>query len=232
MPGSALLVGRSHAVGAGCADGVAAAVVFVVGGDVADRFVQPDAVVVDPDAFEFGGEGGGVGDRRQVWVLAFDVAPQRLDPCLVGRGRWAAEVLGDRAQRHEPAGLVGVHLGPVVRDRQQQRRLVAVGERGVGVGEAGSVRRARSSSVSSPSLSSPRLNRTRAATESGLAMRCVEIHLRDTTSTIAYACLAAAQRSNWEPSQYHSWFGRHSHQCGHGVFTVRAGRGTPCRARP
>ena len=42
---------------------------------------------------------------------------------------------------------------------------------------SGSVRRARSSSVSSPSLSSPRLNRTRAATESGLAVRCVEIHL-------------------------------------------------------
>ena len=89
MPGSALFVGVSHAVGAGCADGVAAAVVFVVGGDVADRFVQPDAVVVDPDAFEFGGEHGRVGDRRQVWVLAFDVAPQRLDPRLVGRGRRA-----------------------------------------------------------------------------------------------------------------------------------------------
>ena len=42
-------------------------------------------------------------------------------------------------------------------------------------------------------------------------------------STIAYACLAATQRSNWEhrPSN-HSWFGCHSHQCGHGVFTVRA----------
>ena len=51
-------------------------------------------------------------------------------------------------------------------------------------------------------------------------------------ASIAYAYLAAVQRSNCEPSQHHSWFGRHSHQSGHGVFTERAGRGTPCRTRP
>jgi len=46
VPGSALFVGGSHAVGAGCADGVAVVVMFVVGGDVADLFVQVDAFAV------------------------------------------------------------------------------------------------------------------------------------------------------------------------------------------
>jgi len=41
-----LFVGGSHAVGAGCADGVAVVVMFVVGGDVADLFVQVDAFAV------------------------------------------------------------------------------------------------------------------------------------------------------------------------------------------
>ena len=61
--GSALFVGDAHALGASGADGVAAAFVFVVGGDVADRFVEPDVVVDDPDPFEFSGEHRGIGDR-------------------------------------------------------------------------------------------------------------------------------------------------------------------------
>ena len=56
MPGSALLVSDPHPVGASSPDGVAAAGVFVVWGDVADRFVQPDAVVVAADAFELGAD--------------------------------------------------------------------------------------------------------------------------------------------------------------------------------
>ena len=76
VPGSALLIGGAQAGAAGGADGVTAAAVFVVGGDVADCFVQSDVVVVDPDAFELGGQHGGVSDRHQVRVFAFDVSPQ------------------------------------------------------------------------------------------------------------------------------------------------------------
>ena len=43
-------------------DGLTASFVFVLGGDVADRGVQPDRVVLGPDAVEVGGEVGGVGD--------------------------------------------------------------------------------------------------------------------------------------------------------------------------
>ena len=81
---------RGESVTAGLADGVSAAVVFVVGGDVADAGVQPDGVVLDPDAVEFGGKVAGVTDLLQVRPVAFDMPEQRLDPGLVGRGAGAA----------------------------------------------------------------------------------------------------------------------------------------------
>jgi hypothetical protein len=46
--------GAVQARSAGLADLRAAAFVFVVGGDVADPGVQPDRVVLDADAREFG----------------------------------------------------------------------------------------------------------------------------------------------------------------------------------
>ena len=48
------LVGVVQALAAGGADGLAPALVFVVGGHVADAGVQPDGVVLDLDAVEFG----------------------------------------------------------------------------------------------------------------------------------------------------------------------------------
>ena len=54
VPGPGLLVGVFDALGAGGADGVAAALVLVVWGGVADRLVQADAVVVDADSLELG----------------------------------------------------------------------------------------------------------------------------------------------------------------------------------
>lgn len=72
-------------------------------------------------AFELGGEDLGVVDGEQVRVLGFDVAPQCLDPGLVGGGVGPPEVLADGDQGHECPGLARAHLGAVVRHRQQDR---------------------------------------------------------------------------------------------------------------
>ena len=92
---AALGVGSLEAVSSGLADVFAAAVVLVLGGDVADAFVQPDLVVVVPDAFELSGEVGGPVERVQVGVFVFDVSEQGLDPGLAGGRGGASEVLGD-----------------------------------------------------------------------------------------------------------------------------------------
>src|SRR5215210_5090850 len=65
-------------------DGLAAAFVFVVGGDVADAGVQPDRVVVAAGDAQLGPQGRRVADREQVRVLAFEVPVEALDPGLVG----------------------------------------------------------------------------------------------------------------------------------------------------
>ena len=69
-----MLVGDPHPVSASGADLVAAAFVFVVRGDVADRFVEPHTVVDGPDPLQFGGQDGRVGDGHQVRELVFEVA--------------------------------------------------------------------------------------------------------------------------------------------------------------
>ena len=69
-------------VTAGLADAVAASVVFVVGGDVADPGVQAHGVVLGADAVELGLENAGVGDLLQVRPVALDVPEQALDPGL------------------------------------------------------------------------------------------------------------------------------------------------------
>ncbi len=76
------LVGGGESVTPGLADDVATALVFIVGGDVADAFVEADAVVVAAGSFQLGGQDLRVGDRQQVRVLGLDVSPQRFDPGL------------------------------------------------------------------------------------------------------------------------------------------------------
>ena len=87
------MAGSVEPVAAAGPDGVAVAVVFVGGGDVADGGVHPEGVVLGPDAVELSFEVAGVGDLLQVRPLGLDVAEQGLDPGLVGGGVWASEVL-------------------------------------------------------------------------------------------------------------------------------------------
>jgi hypothetical protein len=71
------------------------------GRDVADRLVQPDGVVLDPDAGELDLEQNRVVGVFEMRPLAFDVTEEALDPGLVGRGVGSAAVLGDGHQGHE-----------------------------------------------------------------------------------------------------------------------------------
>ena len=61
--GKPALRGVVEALAAGGADGLAPALVFIVGGHVADAGVQADGVVLDLDAVELGPQDGRVGDR-------------------------------------------------------------------------------------------------------------------------------------------------------------------------
>ena len=92
---ASLLIGLSESVLACLADLVALSGVFVVGGDIADVFVEPYCVVVESDAFEFSGEIGGIVERFELGVHTFGVAEQRLDPGLVGGCGPPPEVLSD-----------------------------------------------------------------------------------------------------------------------------------------
>jgi hypothetical protein len=102
-----------QSVAAVLADGLASSFVFVVGGDVADRGMQPDRVVLGADPGEFGVEFAGVGDPLQVRVLSFHVPEQRLDPGLIGGGMRAPEALGDVTAGEELPRGVGPHLRTV-----------------------------------------------------------------------------------------------------------------------
>ena len=55
--------------------------------------MESGGAVAGADTFEFGAEHSRVDDGEQVGVLGFDVAPERFDPGLVGRGGRASEVL-------------------------------------------------------------------------------------------------------------------------------------------
>ncbi len=81
--GDAGLTCAGQAVAAGLPDGLAASFVFVVGGDIPDRGVQPDPVVFEAALGEFGVEFAGIADVLQVRPFAFDVPEQRLDPGLI-----------------------------------------------------------------------------------------------------------------------------------------------------
>ena len=104
MVGASLRVGLLESVLACLADLVALPGMFVVGGDVSDAFVEPQRVVLVPDAFELTGEIDGIVERFEVRVLAFDLAEQRFGPGLVGGCGPPPDVLGDRADGHELGG--------------------------------------------------------------------------------------------------------------------------------
>jgi len=78
------LAGGEQAVASGLAQGVAAAMVLVVGGDVADAGVQPDGVVLLADRVQLQCQLGGVVDLLQVRPVGLDVPEQTLVPGLVG----------------------------------------------------------------------------------------------------------------------------------------------------
>ena len=127
------LAAGTHEPDAPCAaDLGAAAFVLVIGGDVSDRGVQADRVVLDADDGELGAKHCGVGDRVEVWPVGLDVAEQALDPCLVGRGAGPAEVLRDRAHGHELPGRAGGHLRTVVTDSEQDRPANRIIEERIG----------------------------------------------------------------------------------------------------
>ena len=77
------LVGLVQALAAGGADGLAPALVFIVGGHVADAGVQADGVVLDLDPVELDAEHGRVCDRQQVGPLGLQGAVQCLASGIV-----------------------------------------------------------------------------------------------------------------------------------------------------
>jgi len=95
---------------AGLADLGAAALVFVVGSDVADAGVQPHGVVLDAHAVERGAQDGGVGDVVEVGPVGLDVAEEALDPRLVGRGARTPPDLTANAACAMPPSTVVLHL--------------------------------------------------------------------------------------------------------------------------
>ena len=62
--------GSCEALPAGLTDVFSSAVVLVVGSEVADRFVQPHGVVLDPNAGQLVLQDGGVADVFEVGPLA------------------------------------------------------------------------------------------------------------------------------------------------------------------
>ncbi len=111
--GRAVVVGLVGGLAGGLTNCFSSGVVFVVGGDVADPLMQPDTVVVDPDAVQFSLQQCRVGDRVEVRPFTFDVSEERFDPRLVGGGVGAAVVLGDGHQGHVGAGVMRRHRGAV-----------------------------------------------------------------------------------------------------------------------
>jgi hypothetical protein len=188
---------------------------------VRDPMRKANAVALLPDPVELGAEHGGIGDRRQMRSLRLHVAPQRLDVRLVGGDARAAEVLGDRAQRHELPRRVGGHGRAVVADRQQDRHALVVeveGDEGLGTQQA-LLDAGQQSSASRASR-----NRTRAWVVDSSAESSVAIHFRLTRSTMPKQHGARRQRPKWVTSQSQTWLGRYSTHAGQGLRTRGAGR--------
>jgi len=94
-------------------DGGSAAVVLVVGGGVAETFVEPDGVVEPPSAVQLELQLASVCDLVQVRVLAREMAEERLDPGLVVRGAGPPEVGGDPGTGQDALVEREVICGPV-----------------------------------------------------------------------------------------------------------------------
>ena len=74
----AVLAGLFQTVAAGLADRLATALVFVVGGHISDRRVQPDRVVLKPYSVQLEFEFAGVADLLQVWPRPPFTCPNRV----------------------------------------------------------------------------------------------------------------------------------------------------------
>ena len=117
----AVLSGSGEAVASLLSDGVAVAVVLLVGGDVVDAGVEADLVVVPLADVELGSQHIDVLNLFQMRVLIFEVPEQRFDPGLIGWRAGPAVVGSEPAQRHELPRRPRRHLGTVIRHDQQDR---------------------------------------------------------------------------------------------------------------
>src|ERR1035438_6822134 len=116
--------GLAESAFAGGADPWAAAVVLVSGSDIADPGVQSDRVVLVADLGQLGPEDLRVADPVELWPVGLDVTEQALDPGLVRGRSGPAEVLRDRAHRHERARVDRGHLRPGAADGEHGRGRV------------------------------------------------------------------------------------------------------------
>ena len=114
MVGDTPPAGAAKALAAGLADRGPAALVLVVGGDIADAGVQAHGVVAVLGGGELAAQVGGVGEAFELGVVVLEVAEEALDVRLVGGDAGAPAVGGDRVERHELAGGARGHLRPVV----------------------------------------------------------------------------------------------------------------------
>ncbi len=191
VPGKPLQAGLPESGLARLADRRAAALVLVVGGDVADAGVQPHAVVALADQRELGAQHRRVTDGEQVGPLGLDVAGQRLDPGqawsvgVPGRPKcwWTAH--NAMSSRVDPL----VICGPLPLTASRTGRL--------GSSTVGSARpswRALTRS-SSPSCSSASVNTTWTWVAVSSAETISASHVRDTRSSVTVAATPA--RVKW-----------------------------------
>ncbi len=124
--GRAVVCGPLEALPAGLADRFSSLVVFVVGGDVAERFVQPDFVVVDPDACQLvSSNAGSVMSSRWGHSCLMWLKKLSIQAWSVGCAG-SAVVLGDGHHRHVGAGVVAGHGRAVVGHCEQDRPVGVV----------------------------------------------------------------------------------------------------------
>lgn len=90
--GDAPLAPVGEPVAAPGADGITAALVFIVGCDVTYRGVQPDGVALLMNPLEFDGNPG-VADALQVRPAALDLPEQGLDPGVILRQSGTIELI-------------------------------------------------------------------------------------------------------------------------------------------
>ena len=150
--------------------------------------VQPNGVVVSPTRVQLGAQHPWIVDDEQMGVFDFEVAEQRLDPGLVSRSSRPAEVLGDRAQRHELPGRPGGHLRAVVADGEQDRPVLVVDVDGHEPVDASL------HAGEQPSAASASVNTISTWVEVSSADTMWAIHLRDTRSSTTVTAIPARMK--------------------------------------